>query len=191
MLECIKFGECKIKTIQIEDQWFVSVHQYKFSREEINIDDDYDGPKLFTTRHGACRVILGSTHPDRHDVINFLVEIHNYLQDQAWKAQKTRHVALDDSIPTAKHYQKHICFAFKLGEPALLGSKKIANEYARISRYRWHMKNGIKNFHEKHPGPIIVLKMVNDPLRVWKKIIASQCFDVIFVLTKDMIIFCW
>ena len=25
MLECIKFGDCKIKTIQIEDQWFVSV----------------------------------------------------------------------------------------------------------------------------------------------------------------------
>ena len=25
MLECIKFGDCKIKTIQIEDEWFVSV----------------------------------------------------------------------------------------------------------------------------------------------------------------------
>ena len=25
MLECIKFGDCKIKTIQIEDKWFVSV----------------------------------------------------------------------------------------------------------------------------------------------------------------------
>ena len=23
MLECIKFGDCKIKTIQIEDEWFV------------------------------------------------------------------------------------------------------------------------------------------------------------------------
>ena len=62
MLECIKFGDCKIKIIQIKDEWFVSVchigialslssdtlkgivshhlpQQYKFSRKEINIDD--------------------------------------------------------------------------------------------------------------------------------------------------------
>ena len=76
--------------------------QYKFSRKEIKINDSYDGSKLFTTIPGACRVILGSTHPDRHEVIDFLVERHNYLQDQAWKAQKIRHVALDDSTPTAK-----------------------------------------------------------------------------------------
>ena len=43
------------------------------------------------------------------------------------------------------------------------------------------MKNGIKNFREKHPGSIIILKMVNDPLRVWKKIIASQYFDVFHI----------
>ena len=155
MLECIKFGDCKIKAIQIEDERFVPVRhigialgvssvtlkdivrnhlpqQYKTSRKVINIDDSYDGSKLFNTISGACRVILGSTHPDRHDVIDFLVERHNYLQDQAWKAQKTRHVALDDSIPMAKH-QEHIYFVFKLGEPALLGSKKIAYEYPCIS----------------------------------------------------------
>ena len=125
MLVCIKFGDCKIKTIQIEDEWFVSVchigialgvgsdtlkgivlhhlpQQYKFSRKEINTDDSYDGSKLFTTIPDACSVILGSTHPDRHDVIDFLVERHNYLQEQTWKAEKARHVALDDSIPTAK-----------------------------------------------------------------------------------------
>ena len=88
--------------------------QYKFSRKEINIDDSYDGSKLFTTIPGAYRVILSSTHPDWHDVINFLVERHNYLQYQTWKAQKTRHVALDDSIPTAKNYREHIYFVFKL-----------------------------------------------------------------------------
>ena len=97
MLECIKFGDCNTKTIQIEDKWFVSVchigialgvssdalkgivchhlpQQYKFSRKEINIDDDYDGSKLFTIIPGACRVILGSTHPDQHDVIIFLLK---------------------------------------------------------------------------------------------------------------------
>ena len=86
MLECIKFEDCKIKTIQIEDEWFVSVHhigislgvssdklkgkvrnhlpqQYKFARKEINIGDSHDGSKLFTTIPGVCRVI-GSTHPD-------------------------------------------------------------------------------------------------------------------------------
>ena len=31
------------------------------------------------------------------------------------------------------------------------------------------MKNGIKNFCEKHPASTIILKMVNDSLRVWKK----------------------
>ena len=153
-------------------------------KKKINIDDSYDGAKLFTTLPGACRVILGSTHPDRHDVINFLVERHNYLQDQAWKPQKARHVALDDSIPTAKNYREHIYFLFKLGEAAMIGSKKkkIADEYACISRYPWHMKNGIKNFHEKNPGSIIILKMVNDPLCLWKK-----CY---FRINKDMIIFC-
>ena len=58
---------------------------------------------------------------------------------------------------------------FRLGEPVLLGSKRIAYEYACISRYPWHMKNGIKNFLEKHPGSIIILKMVNDSLRVRKE----------------------
>ena len=31
------------------------------------------------------------------------------------------------------------------------------------------MKNGIKKFREKHTGSIIILKMVNDPLRAWKE----------------------
>ena len=129
MLECIKSGDCKIKTTQTEHEWFVSLRhigivlgvipvtlkvivrnhspqQYKLLRKEINIDDPYEGSKLFTTMPGAFRVILGPTHPDQHDVIDFLVERHNYLQDQVWKAQKTRHVALDDSIPTTKHYRK-------------------------------------------------------------------------------------
>ena len=87
MLECIKFGVFKLKTIPIEDEWFVSVRhigivlgvgsdpfkgivrhhlpqQYKLSRKEIIIDDSYDGSKLFTTVPGTCRVILGLIHPD-------------------------------------------------------------------------------------------------------------------------------
>ena len=74
-----------------------------------------------------------------------------------------------DSMFIANNYRKDIYFVFKLGELALLGSKKTPYEYARISRYPWHMKNRIKNFRENHSGSTIILKMVNDPLRVWKK----------------------
>ena len=132
----------------------------------------------------AWRVILGSTHPDRHDVIDFLVERHNYLPNQAWKTQKTRHVTLEDSIPTAKNDRKHLYFVFKLGEPALLESKTIAYEYACISWYPWHMKNVIKKFYEEYPGSIIILKMVNDPLRVWKENHSIKMFRYYFRINK-------
>ena len=158
--------------------------QLKFSRKEINIGDYYDGSKLFTTIPVACRVILGSTHADLHDVIDFLVERHNYLLDQAGKAQKVRHVVLDDSIPAAKNYREYIYFVFKSGDSALLGSTKIAYEYACISRCPWHMKNGIKNFCEKHPGSIISLKMVNDLLRVWKENHSITMFRCCFRIYK-------
>ena len=107
-----------------------------------------------------------------------------YLQDQAWKTQKTRHVALDDIIPTTKNYQKHIFFVFKVGEPVLLGCKKIAYEYARISRYPGHMKNGIKNFREKHLGSVIIVKMVNGPLRVWEENHSIRIFRCYFRIIK-------
>ena len=100
------------RKILIEDQWFVSVRhigialgvrsdtlegivrhhlpqQYKISRKEINIDDSYDGSKLFTTIPGACRAILRSTAPDRHDVIDILLK-DNYLQDKGWIGQKNK-----------------------------------------------------------------------------------------------------
>ena len=36
----------------------------------------------------ALNYLLQYLVPDPHEVIEFLVERHNYLQDQAWKAQK-------------------------------------------------------------------------------------------------------
>ena len=77
MLECLKLGDFKIKTVQIEDESFASAlhictalgvssdtlkgivrhhlpQQYKFSRKKINIEDSYGGSKLFTTIPGAC-----------------------------------------------------------------------------------------------------------------------------------------
>ena len=78
-------------------------------------------------------------------------------------------MVLDNSIPTAEHYRRHVHFVLKLGKPALLGIKKIAYEYACISKHPWRMKNEIKNFRRKHPGSIIILKIVNDPLREWKE----------------------
>ena len=62
-------------------------------------------------------------------------------------------MVLDHSIPRAKNYREHTFLVFKLGEPVLLGSKRIAYEYARISRYPYHMKNGIRNFCENILDP--------------------------------------
>ena len=73
---------------------------------------------------------------------------------------------------------------FKLGESALLGSKRIAYEYACISRYPWHMRSGIKNFREKHPRSMIILKLVNDPLRVWKENHSITMFQCCFHINK-------
>ena len=73
---------------------------------------------------------------------------------------------------------------FKLGETVLLGNKRIAYEYACISEYTWHMKNGINNFPEKHHGSIIILKMVNDPLRVWKENQTITLFRCYFLINK-------
>ena len=93
MLECIKFGDCKVKAITIGNVFFVAVHhivialgiifdtlkdivrnhlpqQHRFSRKKIGIDISYNSSKLFTTIPGACRVKLGSTHPNRHGVLD-------------------------------------------------------------------------------------------------------------------------
>ena len=96
-------------------------------------------------------------------------------------------MALDDSIPVAKLYRGHVYFVFKLGEPALLGSKKIAYEYACISRYPWDMKNEIRNFSKKHPGSIIILEMVNDPFRVWKENHSTAMFRCYFRINKGFL----
>ena len=46
------------------------------------------------------------------------------------------------------------------------------------------MKNGIKNFREKHPGSIIILKMVNNPLHVWEKNHGITMFRCYFCINK-------
>ena len=87
MLECIKFGDCKVNMIQIGNEWFVIVchisvalgvssdsikgilcnylsPQYKFFRKEICIDISYEDFKLSTTIPAHWRVILSLTHLD-------------------------------------------------------------------------------------------------------------------------------
>ena len=53
------------------------------------------------------------------------------------------------------------------------------------------MKNGINNFGEKHPGSIIIFKMVNDPLLVWKKDQSITLFRCYFRINKGHNHFCW
>ena len=109
----------KIKTIQIEAEWSVSVRhidivlgvssdtlkgivrnhlplQYKFSRKEINIDDSYDGSKLFTTIPAACRAILGSTHPIDMTLLIFLLKdiIIYRIRPGKYKKQGMRHLMI-------------------------------------------------------------------------------------------------
>ena len=54
----------------------------------------------------------------------------------------------------------------------------------KISRYCWHMKNGIRKFWEKHSRSIIILKTVNGPLRVWKKNHSITMFRCYFRTNK-------
>ena len=42
----------------------------------------------------------------------------------------------------------------------------------------------MKNFCEKHPGFIIILKMVNNPLRVWKENFSITMFRCYFRINK-------
>ena len=66
----------------------------------------------FLLQYLGLAVILGSTHPDRYGILDFLVEKHNHSQDRVWEVHNKKHVALDDSIPVAINYRKHIYFMF-------------------------------------------------------------------------------
>ena len=52
------------------------------SNAKIYIDISYDSSKLFTTITESCRVILCSADLDRYNVLYFLVDRFNQLQDQ-------------------------------------------------------------------------------------------------------------
>ena len=62
--------------------------QCMFSRKETGIDSSYDSSKLFTTIPGTYRVILGSAHPDRHDVLVFLLKDIIIYKTQHGKCKK-------------------------------------------------------------------------------------------------------
>ena len=74
-------------------------------------------------------------------------------------------MTFDDSVPVAENYREHIYFVFKLDEPMLVKGSltNILNILTNI------LQIGIDNFCEKHPGSIIILKMVNGPLLVRKE----------------------
>ena len=154
----------------------------RYSRTYIGLDIPYGGAKLFTTITGACRVILGSTHPDKFDVLDFLIERHDQLLDHIWQANKKELVTLDDSI--SPNYYKDLHFVFKLDKP-ILSSKQVAYQYACLRRHAKEMKHSIKKFREKHPGSVIILKLVNDPLETCGTI--STLTKVIFTSLKSMI----
>ena len=53
-----------------------------------------------------------------------------------------------------------------------------------IHLFPWHIKIGIKDFCEKHPGSIIIPEMVNDALRVWKESHSITMFRCYFRINK-------
>lgn len=76
--ECFKFGDPKVKIIQIGHELFLAeahvgislgvnfntLHnhlpqEYEFSRKEIDMNISYDGSKLFTIIPGDYRIIIG------------------------------------------------------------------------------------------------------------------------------------
>ena len=69
MLECIKFGDCKIKTTQIEDEWFVSVRHIGITLGVSSV---------------PLKGIVRNNLPLDMMLLIFLLR-DNYLQDQAWK----------------------------------------------------------------------------------------------------------
>ena len=105
MLQCIKFGVCKVKTLSRGSEWSVGVrhigialgvnsetlkgivrnHLPQLIYHSFPEKNWYNGSKLFIIIPGVCPVILGSTHPKNWDVLDFLVKSQNHLQDQAWE----------------------------------------------------------------------------------------------------------
>ena len=53
-----------------------------------------------------------------------------------------------------------------------------------IQLFPRYIKIGIKDFCEKHPGSIIIPKMVNDALRVWKESHSITMFRCYFCINK-------
>ena len=111
MLESITFWDCRKRTTQTRNEWLVPLHhigialgvgsdilksiiryhlpqQYKFLRKQIGIDLFYDGSKFFTTLSEVCRVMVGSKNPDKYDFLDFLVDRHNNIQEQAGQRRK-------------------------------------------------------------------------------------------------------
>ena len=204
MLECIKFGNNKIKTIQVRDDCFVAVQKIgtalgistdslkalvrnhlptdlRLSREYIGLDIPHDGAKVFTTITGACRLILASKHPDRFEVLDFLLNRHDELQDRLWNLSKVEYPTLDDSIPQIKRSDR-LHFIFELSEPFI--HKQIQYKYACLRRYSRDMKHAIKQFRDKHPNSRILLKLINDPLPLWLSNRSISCYRHFFNINR-------
>ena len=204
MLECIKFGEKKIKTIQIRDDCFVSVkkigealempcanfkalvqnHLPKhlcLSRTFIGLDISYERSKTFTTIAGACRLILASKHPDRFEVLEFLLDRHGQLQDDLWRVTKVEPPTLDDSVPEGKRGD-YVYFIFELGKPKV--HKEVAYNYMCARRVRCDMKRYVRSIREKYPDIRLVLKLINDPVRLWGENRSIACYRNYFRINR-------
>ena len=204
MLECIKFGEQKIRTIQVGDDCFVSIKKIgealdmthtnfkalvqnhlpehlRMSRSYIGLDISYERSKIFTTIAGACRLILASKHPDRFEVLDFLLDRHDQLQDELWKVTKVEPPTLDDSVPEGEK-RDFLYFIYELGEP--FTHKNVEYNYMCVCRRRRDMKRHVKTLKKTHPNSRLILKLVNDPIRLWEQMRSIQCHRNYFRINR-------
>ena len=63
-------------------------------------------------------MILTSKHPDRFDVLEFLLDRHDHLQNKLWKLTKVEPPTLDDNVPEGD-IRDYIYFIYKLRKPVV------------------------------------------------------------------------
>ena len=215
MLECLKFGNNNVPTIQVGDNIYVAVKdiglalgvdkntlnaivrnhlpkELKLNKKDIDLDIAFHRFKLFTTITGACRVILGSTHPNKFEVIDYILQRHDDLEDKVLILEgKTKKEAtpIDNDIPQEieNKYRTTLYSILKLKTPVVQSRKKITFHYYCISCRAADVKRSIKRFQEKHEDSKLLLRMVcngSEPLRVWEKARSITRFRNYFNINK-------
>ena len=139
---------------------------YRLSRSCIGLDISYERSKVFTIIAGACRLILTSKHPDRFDVLEFLLDRHDHLQNKLWKLTKVEPPTLDDRVPEGNR-RDYIYFIYELRE--LVVHKQVEYNYMCARRCRGDMKQYVKSLKKKYLDSRLILKHIDNAFKGFRK----------------------